>query len=145
MEKIPKLYAFLIGLAGMGIMMFPMSSFAEKFPLEWQAPIQNCDGTTLPISDLSGYRVYFSKDIGRSDTTAQSCGCTNPHQYDNEYLIDDPLATTFDVPVDEPGTYYVTLTAIDVDGNESCYSREVVKEVNSATPNAPLNFEISLR
>lgn len=146
MEKNSKLIlASLIGLVGMGSMTYPMSTFAEKFPLEWQAPTQNCDGTTLPISELGSYKVYYSKDVGRSDSNSQSCGCSNPHQYDNVYEITDPTLTTFEVPVNEPGTYYVTMTAVNIEGNESCYSRQVVKEVNSATPDAPLNFEISLR
>ena len=146
MEKISKLIlAFLIGLVGMGSVMYPMPSFAEKFPLEWQAPTQNCDGTSLPISELRNYNIYYSKDVGRPNSNPETCGCTNPYQYNNIFVVTDPTLTTVEVPVNEPGTYYVTMTAVDIDGNESCYSAQTVKEVNSATPDSPLNFEISLR
>lgn len=144
MEKFSKLSAFLIGSVSVGVM-FPTLALAEKLPLAWQAPTQNCDGTTMPAGDLASYKIYYSKDVGRPTQEILSCGCTNPHQYDLEYTVSDPALTTIEVPVDDPGTYYVTITATDVDGNESCYSNEVVKEVNSATPDAPLNFEISLR
>lgn len=134
----------LIGLVGVGSLLSPTPSYAENFPLEWQAPTQNCDGTSLPISDLGSYKIYYSKDSGRASPAAEACGCVGRHQYEKVVTVTDPTVTSVQVPVDEPGTYYVTMTAVDVDGNESCYSQQVVKAVKSITPDAPLNFEISL-
>ena len=84
---------------------------AKGLALSWTKPDQNEDGT--PAS-LSGYRVYYGQQSG---------------QYSNRRDVTDPNATTLNIEV-VPGTYYLVMTAIDRDGQESDYSNELQKVVN---------------
>ena len=77
--------------------------------LSWVAPTENVDGT--PLTDLAGYRIYYGDD-------SQS--------YPNATDINDANATNFALTLPS-GSYYVAMTALDVDGNESAYSNEVLK------------------
>lgn len=80
-----------------------------SFSVSWAAPTENVDGT--PLDDLGGYRVYYGDSSG---------------SYIGSQVVEDSLATTTDVTL-AAGQYYVAMTAIDVDGNESDYSNEVLK------------------
>jgi len=80
-----------------------------ELALAWQAPTENVDGS--PLDDLSGYKIYYG---------------TSSRNYDASVSIDDPSATSGSVIV-VSGDYYVAMTAIDADGNESAYSNEVLK------------------
>jgi len=79
--------------------------------LNWVAPTENVDGS--PLSDLAGYRIYYG---------------TSSRSYDNHISIDDPTSTSlaFDA---SSGDYFVSMSAVDVDGNESGYSNEVLKQL----------------
>lgn len=79
--------------------------------LSWSRPDQNEDGTPV---NLSGYRVYYGQQSG---------------QYSNRRDITDPNATSVNIEV-VPGTYYLAMTAIDRDGQESEHSNELQKVVN---------------
>ena len=70
------------------------------------------DGT--PLTDLAAYRIYYG---------------SGSRSYDDFLDVTDPTATSYAVDVIS-GTYYVAMTAIDVDGNESAYSIEVIKTAN---------------
>lgn len=80
--------------------------------LEWEPPTENVDGSS--IDDLSGYRIYygpFSRD------------------YSSEVAVDDERTTAHQLVLPS-GSYYFAMTAVDVFGNESSYSNEVIKTVN---------------
>jgi hypothetical protein len=77
--------------------------------LSWVAPTENVDGT--PLTDLAGYRIYYGDD-------SQS--------YPNATDINDANATNFALTVPS-GSYYVAMTALNLSGNESAYSNEVLK------------------
>lgn len=79
--------------------------------LRWQAPTENVDGS--PLTDLAGYRIYYGSDS---------------RSYGNTVEVLDPGSTeaSFTAP---SGDYYVTMTALDAEGNESAYSNEIVKAV----------------
>lgn len=79
--------------------------------LNWVAPTENADGSQL--TDLNGYRVYYGQ---------------SPRNYTNNTDVDDPSATSASIAL-PPGDYYVAMTALDREGNESAYSNEVVKTV----------------
>jgi hypothetical protein len=104
-------------------------------PLSWQAPTENVDGT--PLTDLAGYKVY----VGPSS-----------RNYDQIIDVTDPAATTATVQItvtDLVTEFYVAMTALDADGNESGYSNEVLKTVTvriDSDPNAPvlMNFDITI-
>ena len=74
--------------------------------LSWTAPTTNEDGT--PLNDLAGYRLYYG---------------TQPGQYSNVITVGD--YTTAEIGSLGTGTYYVTVTAYDIYGNESTYSNEI--------------------
>jgi len=79
--------------------------------LSWVAPTENVDGTAL--TDLAGYRVYYGTG-SRSYTT----------------MRDVPGASTTSTSLTlSSGDYYVAMTALDGEGNESAYSNEVIKTV----------------
>lgn len=147
MEKNNKLIlALLVSLTCLGII-FPGQVSAERISLEWRAPTQQCDGSALTTSGLSSYRIYYTRGgTGRANKAAQSClaNCRSVFTYQNVVTITNVTATTAVVTVPQPGTYYVTMTAVNRTGEESCYSAEVVRQVTSTTPNRPLNFEVSL-
>lgn len=94
--------------AGSAIAMASIS-IASLLKLSWQAPTENVDGS--PLTDLSSYRVYY--------------GLTS-RNYTATTDIDDPSTSSISIPI-APGSYYVALTAIDADGNESGYSNEIFK------------------
>ncbi len=77
--------------------------------LTWVAPTENVDGSAL--TDLAGYKIYYGTQSGN---------------YSESVDVSDPGATQHDLTV-TMGTYYLAMTALDTDGNESAYSNEVVK------------------
>jgi hypothetical protein len=79
--------------------------------LRWEAPTQAVDGS--PLSGLSGYRIHYGQ-ISRNYTDVLSI----PANVGGTYSVSVP-----------PGTYYVAMTAIGLDGSESDYSNEVVRVV----------------
>jgi hypothetical protein len=80
--------------------------------LSWQAPTENVDGS--PLADLSGYRIYVG---------------TTSRQYTDEVPVNDPARTSQSLQL-ASGDYYIAMTAIDGQGNESGYSNEIVRSVN---------------
>ena len=127
--------------------MFPGQVSAERVSLEWRAPTQQCDGSALATSGLRSFKIYYSLGSGRLNKTAQTCflaNCRSVFPYQYIVTITDVNATTATITVPEPGTYFVTMTAVNTAGEESCFSAEVSKQVTSSTPNSPLNFEVSL-
>jgi hypothetical protein len=77
--------------------------------LSWDAPTENVDGT--PLTDLAGYNIYWG---------------TVSRQYDFSVALSDPGLLSYQIQL-APGTYYFSMTATDVDGNESAFSNEVSK------------------
>jgi hypothetical protein len=91
---------------------------AAYLDLAWDAPTTNADGT--PLTDLAGYRVYFG-------TSAVTC-FESPFQE-----VPSPTPTpapgdgfTFRLTGLESGAaYFVRVSAVDTNGNESVCSNEV--------------------
>lgn len=79
--------------------------------LSWTPPSARADGTPLPLSELSGYKVYVVKesDSGQDKTQVVSGGS----------------ATSAQMALTAPGTYTVALTAMDQNGQESALSNAV--------------------
>lgn len=74
--------------------------------LSWNAPTTNEDGSAL--EDLAGYRLHYG---------------TAPGQYSQ--VINVGYFTTAEIGDLAPGTYYISVTAYDIYGNESDYSNEI--------------------
>jgi hypothetical protein len=79
--------------------------------LSWTPPTQNTDGS--PLTDLSGYKIYYGNESGNYQTTIQ---------------IDNPGITIFVVEYLTPNTYYFVLAAVK-SGVESDFSNEASKRV----------------
>jgi len=79
--------------------------------LTWVAPTENVDGT--PLTDLAGYRVYYG---------------TSSRGYGDPVAVANPTQSSVEIPAPS-GDYYVAMTALDAEGNESAYSNEVLKTV----------------
>lgn len=111
--------------------------------LSWQAPTQNVDGS--PLTDLAGYTLYWG-DTSRSYTG--SIAIPDPAQTSGQFPIDAgsidlaPLLPTQVVLA----SLFFAMTAVDVDGNESAFSNEVLKSVTftADVPGAPGSFDIQI-
>lgn len=79
--------------------------------LSWVAPSEREDGAGLSPADIAGFRIYYGAKSG---------------DYTNTIDIDDHTATQMVLAGLPSGTYFVAVTAVDVDGRESTYSAEVV-------------------
>jgi len=77
--------------------------------LSWDAPTENVDGT--PLTDLAGFNIYWGNAS---------------RQYDFSVALTDPNLLSYKIQL-APGTYFFSMTATDVDGNESAFSNEVSK------------------
>ena len=82
--------------------------------LDWIAPTQNEDGSTL--TDLAGYVIYYG---------------IRPGIYEQSVPVDNPSVTTYVVEGLTANTYYFVVTAIDSQGDESRYSGQYVEQVSS--------------
>ena len=80
--------------------------------LSWVAPTENVDGSAL--TDLSGYKIYYGDSTGN---------------YSSSTDVNDANATSISFTL-VSGSYFVAMTALDVDGNESAHSNEVLKSAN---------------
>jgi hypothetical protein len=84
--------------------------------LTWDAPTTNTDGSSLnPLTDLSIYKIYYGT---ASQTYTQMVSVTNPGI--------TTITKTLNL---SPGTYYFTVTTVNISGQESSYSNEVIKTI----------------
>lgn len=74
--------------------------------INWQAPTENVDGS--PVSGLTAYRIHYGTQSGQYSDVAEAAG--NATSY------------TLNVPM---GDYYIAMTAVDIEGDESGLSNEV--------------------
>lgn len=79
--------------------------------LAWVAPAEREDNSTLSLSAIAGYKVYFGTTQG---------------QYSNSLTINDGSATGYTFNDFAAATYYFVVTTIDTEGRESQFSSEIV-------------------
>ncbi len=84
-------------------------SVISDLTISWQAPTQNVDGSQL--TDLASYRIYYGTQSG---------------SYTQSVDVTDATATQHSFSA-ASGEYFVTMTALDMDGNESAYATEIVR------------------
>jgi len=81
--------------------------------LAWDAPTTNVDGS--PLTDLAGYKVYVGTATG-----------VYGNSIDVGTAIQSGNTVTYSLSGLTPGqTYYIAVTAYDIENNESTYSNEV--------------------
>jgi hypothetical protein len=81
--------------------------------LSWVAPSTRTDGSALPLSEISGYRLYMGSNANNLSPVLD---------------MDNSGTTSHTVENLETGTYYFAITAYDQTGNESDLSNVVSKE-----------------
>ena len=102
---------FTLSCSGAGGNVVEMLTVSAIGPvsLSWAAPTENVDGT--PLTDLAGYRIYYGSES---------------RTYSDMEEIMEPASTGYTLNL-ASGDYYVAMTALDQQGNESAYSNEVRK------------------
>jgi len=79
--------------------------------VSWSAPLARADGSGLTMGEIAGYRVYYSATEG---------------VYSN--LVDVTDSATLQGVVAAPsGTYFIVVTAYDLEGRESQFSSPAVE------------------
>ena len=91
--------------AGSDVAMVSVSPIGSLV-ISWQAPTENVDGT--PVAGLANYRIHYGTRSGQYDNVVEVSGSSTSH--------------ALSVPV---GNYFVAMTAVDLDGDESGLSNEV--------------------
>ena len=71
-------------------------------------------------TDLAGYRLYYGNSSRAQSTYTQTVPINNRN------------ATTWQLTLPD-GVYYFALTAVDLGGNESGFSNEVMAEISAVT------------
>ena len=89
-------------------------SQSYDLPLSWVAPMTRADGSPISLADIDGYRVYYGNSSGN---------------YPDSVDVTDGDQTSVTVTGVTAGTYYVVMTAYDINGLESAYSYEIIKTV----------------
>ncbi len=106
-------------LVSMLILISAVTVFAGDATLSWDPPTTNADGS--PLTDLAGYKIYYGTTSGN---------------YTNN--IDVGNVTTYKVvDLTEGLTYFFVVSAYDTLGNESDYSNEVSKKIESVDTTPP--------
>ena len=82
--------------------------------LQWTAPVTRIDGTSLSLSHIDGFRIYYGP---------------SPGNYSHRVDIADGSAQSATVTNLAAGTYSVVMTTYDINGLESGYSAPVTKTV----------------
>jgi hypothetical protein len=98
------------GTGGTAVQMVAVDALANV-NLSWVTPQENVDGT--PLTDLEKYRIYIGRET---------------RSYDESIDVTDPGATSHTFQASS-GEIFVTMTALDRDGNESAFSNEIVRIV----------------
>lgn len=112
------MFAILVG--GLG---WSVGAGAGTANLSWDPPTQYEDGTTLPLSEISYYKIYY----GTSDGGPYSSSITVPG-----------TSTTATISNLTKGVWYFVATTVATNGMESALSTEGSKEVKSnARPKPP--------
>ena len=83
--------------------------------LSWEKPTTNEDGSL--ITDLAGYQIYFAQATPVTTANSEAISVLSPNQ--TSYVVAD-LA---------PGTYYFTVTAVNLQRSESAMSNEATKTI----------------
>ena len=79
--------------------------------LSWTAPAEREDGSSISLSEIAGYQVFYGITQG---------------QYSSSTTINDSTAVDYTFTDFPSGTYYFVITTLDTEGRESQFSSEVV-------------------
>ena len=119
MNKLVIIASLLLLLGGIGCSE-KSAALPDENPLPstvfaWDAPAYD-DGT--PVDGVAGYKIYYGTDPG-----VYTGSITLPADK-TQYLISDFSSSVTPTPGIK---YYLSVTALDTDDNESAYSNEITK------------------
>jgi len=78
--------------------------------ISWTAPSEREDNTSLSLSEIVGYKIYYGTSQG---------------QYSSNITVNDGTAVNYTFQNFNTDTYYFVITTLDSDGRESQYSTEI--------------------
>lgn len=84
--------------------------------LAWDPPTQYEDGTTLPLTEISYYKIYY--------------GTTSGGPYNSSITV-PASATSASISNLARGTWYFVATTVATNGLESVFSTEAFKDIKS--------------
>jgi hypothetical protein len=90
------------------ILFLSLNTYGAEFLFSWTAPTQREDSSSLLLSEIAGYRIYYG---------------TTSKDYTNSIFVSNSSATNYLV-TGLTGKNYFVITTIDTDGRESLYSSE---------------------
>ena len=79
--------------------------------LSWAAPAEREDNSSIFLSEIAGYQLFYGKVQGH---------------YTSSITINDGTATGYILASLPTGTYYFVMTTLDTEGRESQFSPEIV-------------------
>ena len=82
--------------------------------ISWQPPTTYIDQSPLPLSNISGYRVYSRQNEGYMQLVAN---------------ISDPSMTYFSMSSLSKGTYHIAVSCYDIYGVESGLSSSIIVNI----------------
>jgi len=96
-----------------GITVDPDQSQGGALTVGWTAPTTRADGSPLTLSDIDGFHIHYGNI---------------PGNYTDTVTVSDASAVATTISNLTVGTYYLVMTAYDVNGLESQYSAEIAKQ-----------------
>jgi VCBS repeat-containing protein len=99
----------LIAIAGVD-----ETSGSGDINVSWIAPTEREDGTSISMSEIAGYRVYYGTAEG---------------DYTDQVEVAGGSTMQVTLPNLVSGTYYIVVTTYDTDGRESAYSQMVTRRI----------------
>lgn len=89
-----------------------------KLVLNWTIPTARENGDVLEDGDLSGYQIYLIPPTGEQEVIP----------------VNDPLATSHDLMLSEPGEYLISIAAVDSNKLKSARSETVSADIVAPSP-----------
>jgi len=83
---------------------------SSDITISWNAPSEREDNTSLSLSEIVGYKIYYGTSQG---------------QYPNNVTVNDGSTISYIFQNFNSDTYYFVLTTLDSDGRESQFSTEI--------------------
>ncbi len=105
------LLIFMISLSGCGSSDDgPIVLGNQTYTLTWDKPTQYEDGTTLPVEELTHYRIYYGTDSSSWDNMIE----IDAQVYSTSYPIEENS-----IILESNTNYYLAMTAVNNQGIES--------------------------
>lgn len=89
---------------------------AYQAKIGWTIPTTRANGTALPLSQLAGYQVYWTRDSDKKTGTIN---------VNKASAVATVMNTVY------PGTYYFAISAVDTSGVKSSLSKVVGTKLGS--------------